>query len=228
MTCRRNHISCFAPDVYVIVDHALAISQAIGIEELVEEVLASGAGAIQLRAKRLSKKQYYQQVLNLLPVTRAHKIPFIVNDHLDVALAVSADGIHLGQNDLPYYAVRHLLPDGMILGVSTHSMQQAAEAAAAEIGYLAIGPVFPTSTKADPDPVVGTSTVARVKELAPEIPLIAIGGISLDNAAEVIAAGADGVAVASAVVLAEEPAAAVQRLKAAVSSAKAARLKENP
>jgi thiamine-phosphate pyrophosphorylase len=223
----RHAIVHFSPDVYVIVDQNLADSRSLNLEKLVEEICTAGAGAIQFRAKDFSKARYYQQVQYLLPITRSYNIPLFVNDHVDVALATSADGIHVGQNDLPLDATQKLLPQGMILGVSTHSLPQAALAAQAKPGYIAFGPVFPTTTKADPDPVVGLESVRKVKQLLAPIPLIAIGGIHAGNAEQVICSGADAVAVASAVVLAKEPAAAVSSLKESVRRGKAGRGKES-
>jgi thiamine-phosphate pyrophosphorylase len=212
-------ISKFSPDLYVIVDHDLAASSA-NIEKLTEDILDAGAGAIQYRAKRLSKAQYYEKAWVLLQIARKRNVPFFVNDHLDVALAISADGVHIGQHDLPFEAARKLLPADMILGVSTHSEAQAVDAAGTAPGYIAIGPIFPTSTKANPDPVVGTHTVRGIKRLIGSIPLIAIGGITLGNAAEVIHSGADGIAVASAVVRAADPPAVVRAFKEIVFLAK--------
>ena len=212
--------------MYVIVDQGLAESRSLNVHRITEEISKAGAGAVQYRAKNLSKAQYYRQVQTLLSITRSHDTPLFVNDHLDIALAVSADGIHLGQNDLPFEAAKKLLPPDMILGVSTHSEQQAALAAKKGVGYIAVGPAFPTTTKENPDPVVGPDLIRKVKKLIAPIPLIAIGGICLENVAQVILAGADAVAVASAVVLAEDPAASVCSLKEAVIRAKAARGKE--
>lgn len=217
----------FSPDVYVIVDQNLADFRSLNLEKLVEEICAAGAGAIQLRAKGFSKALYYQQVKRLLPVTRRYSVPLFVNDHVDIALAVSADGIHVGQNDLPSEVVQKLLPEDMILGVSTHSLPQAALAAQTKPGYIAIGPVFPTTTKTDPDPVVGLELVHKVKKLVAPIGLVAIGGIHAGNAEQVICSGADAVAVASAVILAKKPAAAVSSLKEAVKQGKAKREEGN-
>jgi len=210
-------------DVYVIIDQGLCASSSIDVGRLMKHLSDAGAGAIQYRAKNLSKAKYYQDIQPLLSLARSFRIPLFVNDHLDIALALRTDGIHLGQNDLPYEAAQKLLPENMILGVSTHSLEQAVAAARLKPGYMAIGPVFPTTTKANPDPVVGTDSIRNIKASIGSIPLIAIGGITLENAAEVIRSGADGVAVASCVIQAKEPAIAVQVLKERVAVAKAAR-----
>ena len=205
-------------ELYVIIDESL-----LGLDRIhavLEEASRGGADAVQFRAKRLSRRQYYETSLTLLSIARRNNIPFFVNDHLDVALAISADGIHLGQNDLPCDAARRLVPSGMSLGISTHSVEQAARAVEEGADYVAIGPVFPTSTKENPEAVTGTETVRMVKKRVGSLPLIAIGGINAENAAGVIRSGADGVAVASAVILADDPQLAAQKLKAEIRSAR--------
>lgn len=202
--------------LYVIIDEGLLSSR--DIRDVSEQALRGGADAIQFRAKRLSKREYYEKALALLPVARRCNVPFFVNDHLDIALAVSADGIHLGQNDLPCSAARRLVPDGMMVGVSTHSVEQAARAVDDGADYVAVGPVFRTTTKENPEAVVGTDMVGAVKRRVGAVPLIAIGGINAANAAEVIRSGADGVAVASAVVLADDPRLAAEQLKKEIES----------
>jgi thiamine-phosphate pyrophosphorylase len=197
--------------LYVIIDEGLLSSR--NIREVSEQAILGGADAIQFRAKRLSKREYYEKALALLPVARRCDVPFFVNDHLDIALAISADGIHLGQNDLPCSAARRLVPDEMLLGVSTHSVEQAARAVDDGADYVAVGPVFRTTTKEHPEAVVGTDMVGAVRSRVGAVQLVAIGGINAGNVAEVIRSGADGVAVASAVVLADDPRLAAEQLK---------------
>lgn len=183
------------------------------VEEALERALMGGADAIQFRAKRLSKRGYYEMAVRLLSRTRRKKTPFFVNDHVDVALAIGADGVHLGQDDFPCDAARKLAPKGMLLGVSTHCVEQAIRAAADGADYIAIGPVFPTTTKDKPEPVVGLGMIAEVKARVGAVPVVAIGGINRDNVSEVIRSGADGIALASAVALADDPVAAAKELK---------------
>ena len=197
-------------ELYVIVDEDLLGSA--DTPPVLDNVIRGGANAIQFRAKRLSRRQYYEKAAFLLPITRRADIPFFVNDHLDIALALSADGIHLGQNDLPCAAARRLIPRNMILGISTHSIEQADRAVRDGADYVAIGPVFPTTSKDDPEPVVGTDMVRTVKDTVGAVPLIAIGGINAGNVSSVIRSGADGVAVASAVILADDPCVAAREL----------------
>lgn len=202
--------------LYVIIDEGLLSSR--DGRDVSEQAIRGGADAIQFRAKRLSKREYYEKALALLPIARRRNVPFFVNDHLDVALAISADGIHLGQNDLPCSAARRLVPDGMMVGVSTHSVEEAARAVDDGADYVAVGPVFRTTTKENPEAVVGTDMVGEVKRRVGEAPLIAIGGIGAANVTEVIRSGADGVAVASAVVLADDPLSATRELKDRIRS----------
>ena len=198
-------------ELYVILDEGLLGS--VNIEPTLEAVIQGGADAVQFRAKHLTKRSYYDIASKLTSVSHLHDILFFVNDHFDVALALSADGIHLGQNDLPCNVARRLSPPEMLIGTSTHSPEEADKAAEDRADYIAIGSVFPTSTKENPEAIVGTEMVAEVKRRIGDIPLIAIGGISAENVGEVIRAGADGVAVASAVISADDPRTAARELK---------------
>ena len=167
--------------------------------DAVAAAVQAGVTLVQYREKHLSRKAMYEHALRLRAVTREAGVPFVVNDYVDLALAVGADGVHLGQDDLPVEAARALAGDQLWYGVSTHSVQQAVAAWAARPAYLAIGPVFTTETKTNPDPVVGLAGVRAVRDMLPDAPLTAIGGITASNAADVRAAGADGVCVISAV-----------------------------
>lgn len=155
-----------------------------------------GATLIQLREKHLSPREFYEEALAAMKVARALKVKLIINDRVDIAMAVDADGIHLGQDDLPPEQVRNLLGQERIIGYSTHDLEQALAADSMPVDYIAIGPIFTTTTKEKPDPVVG---LEMVKELRAQItkPLVAIGGITLARAAEVFASGADSLAVIS-------------------------------
>ncbi len=206
-----SHNPCPCLGLYVIVDEGLVGGK--NLAHLLNAALDGGADAIQFRAKRLSKRGYYEKAVSLLPVARRLGVPFFVNDHIDVALAISADGIHLGQNDLPCAAARELVPSSMLLGISTHSVSEAEKAVADGADYVAIGSVFPTGTKENLEAVVGLRMIGEVKSAVGEAPLIAIGGIDAANAGEVIRAGADGVAVASAVISADDPGSATRELK---------------
>jgi thiamine-phosphate diphosphorylase len=155
---------------------------------------AFGATFIQLREKHLAPREFYSEAEEALRVARSCGVRLIINDRVDIALALSADGVHLGQDDLPPEAAREILGEQSIIGFSTHNVEQAIEAARLPVDYLAIGPIFETLSKENPDPVVGLDGLRRVRPAAGEIPLVAIGGISLEKLREVFAAGADSVA----------------------------------
>jgi thiamine-phosphate pyrophosphorylase len=148
----------------------------------VAKLAAGGAHLVQVREKNLDPRKFL----------------VIINDRVDIVLAVGAAGVHLGQDDLPPESARRLLGSEAIIGFSTHSTEQARLAARLPISYLAFGPIFATTSKKNPDAVVGIEALKRVRDIVRDVPLVAIGGITQENAAEVIAAGADAVAVISA------------------------------
>jgi thiamine-phosphate pyrophosphorylase len=167
--------------------------------EVAERALRGGAPTIQLRDKRGDLRYLYEEALAIRDLCRRHAALFIVNDRLDLALAVEADGVHLGQEDIPPRLARPLLKPGMLLGVSTHSVEEAREAESAGADYIGFGPIYPTGTKEQTRPVVGVEGI-RVVKARVKVPLLAIGGITLERVPTVMAAGADGVAVISAIV----------------------------
>jgi len=178
---------------------------------IVEAALEGGANVIQLRKKSMPMLEQYRLALALRILTREHEALLIVNDHADLAIAADADGVHLGQEDLPPDAVRSLPGfGGRLIGRSTHSLEQARAAIAEGADYFAVGPVYPTPTKAG-RPAVGTALVSEVAAIA-DRPFLAVGGIDHDNAPDVIEAGAGAVAVVRAVYDAADPAEAARRL----------------
>jgi thiamine-phosphate pyrophosphorylase len=201
------------PFLYPIVDVAALGERAVG--SVVAALAAGGAKVVQFRAKGLSDRRFLDLAAEALAAARAGGAALIVNDRPDVALILGADGVHLGQDDLDPRAVRPLLPPGALLGVSTHNVEQVERAAGAPVDYLAIGPVFPTRSKAAPDPVVGLEMVRKARALVTGS-LVAIGGITEENARSVVDAGADGVAVISALLSQADLAAAGRRFAAAL------------
>ena len=157
-----------------------------------------GATLVQLREKQMSPKEFYKQASAAVEVAKQCGVRLIINDRVDVALAVGANGVHLGQDDMPPEAARKLLGEQAIVGYSTHNLEQAIEASKLPIDYLAIGPIFMTTTKSDTAPVFGLDGLRAVRQAIGDFPLVAIGGITPANAPEVIDAGADSVAVISA------------------------------
>ncbi len=205
------------PDLYVILDRSAARGREL--DGVLEGAIAAGCRMVQLREKEWPSGRLLPLAERLRGRCRAAGVTFIVNDRVDLAVAVEADGVHLGQDDLPPRVARPLLRPGMLLGVSTHSAEQARAAQAARADYVAVGSIFPTATKAGFE-LVGPGLL---RELRPEIrvPLIAIGGITAANVGEAIRAGADGVAVISAVCGAPDPEAASRRLLDAIRTARA-------
>jgi len=205
------------PDLYVILDRAAARGREL--DGVLEGAIAAGCRMVQLREKEWPSGRLLPLAERLRGRCRAAGVTFIVNDRVDLAVAVEADGVHLGQDDLPPRVARPLLRPGMLLGVSTHSAEQARAAQAARADYVAVGSIFSTATKAGFE-LVGPGLL---RELRPEmrVPLIAIGGITAANVGEAIRAGADGVAVISAVCGVPDPEAASRRLLDAIRNARA-------
>jgi thiamine-phosphate pyrophosphorylase len=154
---------------------------------------------IQLREKNGAAGEFYREALESVEVAHAKGVKIIINDRIDIAIATGADGVHLGQDDLPPERARDLLGERAIIGFSTHSVQEAVEALRLPIDYIAIGPVFSTSTKPDHETVVGLEIVRAVRQAIGDFPLVAIGGITDETVASVLDAGADAVAVISSV-----------------------------
>jgi thiamine-phosphate pyrophosphorylase len=155
---------------------------------------------IQLREKNLPSRHFFQQAERASRVAHQRNVRIIVNDRVDIALAIRAAGVHLGQEDLPSEEARRLLGDEAIIGVSTHNVEQAQRASRLPVNYLAIGPIFPTTSKSNPELVVGLEGLRMVRDAIGDFPLVAIGGITLEHAREVLQAGANAVAVMSALV----------------------------
>jgi thiamine-phosphate pyrophosphorylase len=184
---------------------------------IVEAALEGGANVIQLRKKTMAKGEQYSIARALRRLTQLHGALFIVNDHADIAVAADADGVHLGQDDLPPAVVRDLPGfDGRLIGRSTHSLEQAKGAIDEGADYIAVGPVYPTPTKAG-RPAVGTALVSEVAAIA-DRPFVAVGGIDDENAPAVVAAGAGAIAVVRAVYDAADPAEAARRLREIIST----------
>jgi len=195
------------------------LSRGRSLEEVTRAALAGGAGCIQLRAKHLDKRSLLEAAEKLRKITAEAGATFIVNDHLDVALAAGADGVHLGQNDLPLAKAREIAGPALLLGASTHSLQQAIEAEQQGADYINVGPIFPTSTKVDTSPAVGPELIAEVKSKV-HTPLTCMGGIGHSNVRQVVLQGAERVAVVSAVVAAEDITAAARSLFDEIKKAK--------
>jgi thiamine-phosphate pyrophosphorylase len=185
----------FSSKVYAITDRRLS---GLSITEQVSQLIAGGARLIQIRDKELSAAELFREAEASINLAQESGAQIIINDRADLAYALKAHGVHLGQEDLPPQAARQLLGPDAIVGFSTHTLEQVHAARSQPVSYIAFGPVFPTMTKKNPDPVVGVDAIRRVKEIVGDKPLVAIGGITAANAPSVISAGADAVAMIAA------------------------------
>lgn len=184
----------FLPQIYPITDARItSLSHAEQVEKLVD----GGAEIIQLREKYASPKEFYESAKKALEIARRNNVKVIINDRVDIALALKADGVHLGQDDLPPEYARKILGRNAIIGFSTHNIEQAISAVGLPIDYLAIGPVFSTKTKENPEAVVGIDGIRKVREAVGNFPLVAIGGITSENILDVFSAGANSAAIIS-------------------------------
>lgn len=168
------------------------------LEQMVEAAIKGGVSLIQLREKHISARHYIEEALRVKAITQRHGVPLIINDRADVALAVGAAGVHLGQDDLPIDVARRILGSSTIIGISVQTPQQAIEAQEHGADYVGAGPVFPTISKDDAEQPIGIAGLQAICQ-AVSIPVIAIGGIYAHNAAQVMAAGAAGISVISAI-----------------------------
>jgi thiamine-phosphate pyrophosphorylase len=183
------------PTIYPITDTGRSrLSHAEQVARLIE----GGATLIQLRDKNGAPKDFFPQAEAALKVAQLNHVQLIINDRVDVELALGAGGVHLGQSDLPAEVARRLLPAGSIIGLSTHNLAQVEIAASLPIDYLAFGPIFETGTKEDHEPVAGLEGLRSARTVISNLPLVAIGGINAENANTVFEAGADSVAVIAA------------------------------
>ena len=192
----------------LVTDRALA-----GGRSVLDVALAAaqgGATMVQLREKEATTRAFVEEARALKAMLTPLGVRFLVNDRLDVALAVDADGLHVGQDDLPVAEARRLLGPGKIVGLSITELEQARAADAAAADYLGVGPIYRQQTKDDASPPLGVAGLRAIRDLTQK-PIVAIGGLTPDNSAPVIAAGADGLAVVSAIVAADDPEAAARR-----------------
>jgi len=179
--------------------------------ELARMALKGGSGMVQLRRKTASGRELYEWAVRIQELCREWQALFIINDRLDIAMAMHADGVHLGQQDLPAPAARALLGPDAIIGVSVSCTAEAVKAAEDGATYIGVGHIFPTFSKDKPSAPLGTAAIRPIA-LTAQLPVIAIGGIEQSNAAEVIRAGASGIAVISAVSGSDDPVAAAREL----------------
>lgn len=203
--------------LYLVTDRGLARGRST--LEIVKAAVDGGATVVQLREKDCSTREFIEQALAIKEFLKARRVPLIINDRLDVAQAVKADGVHLGQTDMPLEMAKGILGDSMIIGISAESLKDAVTAEKGGADYLGVSPIYATPTKTDTAPPLGLAGLQKIRK-AVRLPLVGIGGLNRENSAEVIRSGADGVAVVSAIVAADDPGAAASALKQIIAEAR--------
>jgi thiamine-phosphate pyrophosphorylase len=205
--------------LYLVTDRGL--SQGRATIDIIRAAISGGVTCVQLREKHCAIRDFITEarLVRELLATLESPIPLIINDRIDVALAVGADGVHLGQTDMHIRDARRLAGSSLLIGISAESVEDALRAEAEGADYIGISPVFTTATKNDTAPPLGLEGVRAIRD-AVSLPLVGIGGVKTENAAKIILAGADGVAVVSAIVSAPCPQSAAKALKQQIQSAK--------
>lgn len=186
------------------------------LPKIVEQAILGGVTMVQLREKNCNTRDFIAIAATLKTIMEPYHVPLIINDRIDIALAVNADGIHIGQSDMPYHLARKLMGPDKIIGLSVEDFDQAMAANSIDVDYIGISPVFSTPTKTDTQQPFGLHGVHKVTQITNH-PTVAIGGINETNAASIIQSGANGIAVVSAIMKAENPKQAAEHLKNIVS-----------
>jgi len=195
--------------LYLVTDRDLCGGRPL--QDVVRAAVAGGAAWVQLREKNLSTRAFVEEAAAIKTLLAPHKVPLIINDRLDVALAVDADGVHVGQDDMPYPLARAILGKKMIIGLSVETWEDVEAAEKWDVDYLGVSPVFATPTKTDTKGSWGLEGIARIRAFSRH-PLVAIGGLNAANTGAAVRAGADGIAVVSAICAAPDPLRAAREL----------------
>ena len=203
--------------LYLVTDRGLARGRTT--LEIVSAAVDGGASVIQLREKDCSTRDFIEQALAIKEFLKDRAVPLIINDRVDVAQAVKADGVHLGQTDMPLETAKRILGDSMIIGISAESLQDAIDAEKGGADYLGVSPIYATPTKTDTAPPLGLKGLREIRK-AVKLPLVGIGGLTRENCGDVIRNGANGVAAVSAIVAADDPEAAARELKHVIKEAR--------
>ncbi len=203
--------------LYLVTDRGLARGRST--LEIVKAAVQGGVTCVQLREKKCSTLDFIEQARTVKDFLKVRGVPLVINDRVDVALAVEADGVHLGQTDMPLTIAKKILGGSMFIGISAESLEDALEAEKGGADYLGVSPIYGTPTKTDTAPALGLEGLRDIRK-AVNIPLVGIGGLNPSNAREVIRNGADGVAVVSAIVAADDPGQAAAELKRIIDEAK--------
>lgn len=200
----------FDPALYLVTDQDISMSRPI--EYIVEEAVKGGATMVQLREKDASTLDFVNRAVHLKMLLSPYNVPLIINDRLDVALAADADGLHIGQQDMPYAIARKILGKNKIIGLSVETIEQAKEANNLDVDYIGLSPIFITGTKPELVHALGLEGIREIAAFTKHT-MVAIGGINAQNATDVLNAGAHGLAVVSAISSASEPMQAAREIK---------------
>ncbi len=204
--------------LYLVTDRGLARGKST--RRIVEAAVKGGVTCVQLREKKGSTRKFLDEALSVRDFLKQARVPLIINDRLDVAMAVHADGLHLGQTDMPLPQARRIVGNSMIIGISAESIEDAMAAEAQGADYISVSPVFSTPTKTDTAPPLGLEGLREIRKRV-STPLVAIGGVNAENVEAVLRNGADGVAVVSAIVCAKDPMEAARHLTLLIQKARA-------
>ena len=197
-------------ELYLVTDEKASLGRSI--IDVVRQAVKGGVTIVQLREKELDTRQFIERASELQKILKPHNIPLIINDRIDIALAVNADGVHIGQKDMPFDLVKRIIPGNMIVGLSVETIEQLREAESLPADYIAVSPVFSTPVKTDFDQKPwGLEGLAEARKLTKHT-LVAIGGVNASNAGKIISAGADGIAVVSGICSANDPESASREL----------------
>lgn len=209
---RRTNFDC---SLYLVTDSGMC--SAMGLERLVTEAVAGGVTMVQLREKHASTREFLDKARALQAILQPQGVPLLINDRVDIAMAVNAAGVHLGQSDMPCHVARQLLGPEAIIGLTVDTDEQAVATESMDADYLGVGPVFETNTKPDHSPVLGVDGFTRRRALSSR-PCVAIGSVRAEHAHTLLDAGADGLAVVSALCAAGDPRQVARELREAVES----------
>lgn len=207
----------FDLSLYLVTDRDLSMGRSL--EEIVKEAVKGGITMLQLREKNTSTADFYKIACSLKDLLKGHNIPLIINDRLDIAIASDADGLHIGQSDMPYSVVREILGKDKIIGLSVETIEQAREANELDVDYIGLSPVFSTNTKTDINTPLELEGIREIASFTKH-KTVAIGGINTQNTGDIIKNGADGIAVVSAIISQESPKMAAAELKKIIKEAR--------
>lgn len=205
----------FDLSLYLVTDDSL--SKGRSVEWIVEQAVLGGVTMVQLREKNITTLDFLEKAIALKKILTPYGIPLIINDRLDIALAADADGLHIGQSDMPYAIAREMLGYDKIIGLSVETIEQAKDANLWDVDYIGLSPVFSTNTKTDINTPLGLEGIERIASFSRH-PMVAIGGINVKNTPSILKAGAHGVAVVSAIVAADDVKGAAAAFKKVIQS----------